>query len=230
VEPTKIFTIEGIENKKLTPSLHLITFEKPADFNYIPGQYVEFSFQGEENQIPLAISNHPEDDHLEFIIKKSGDLATRVCTTGPGVPFQISEPKGPGFPPEKLQHKTIYLITHGSGISAIKPVIEEIRKKRENYGPVRFLYGVKSPDEIPFKNLFRDWMGSIELYDIISDKIEDKKLWNGEQGYVQDLVKKIKPEPDNAVAIVIGSNEMEKSVREILKEAGFSEEQILKNY
>lgn len=224
------YQIEILENRKVAGSLHLIRLQKPQDFSYIPGQYIYINLADHEGKGSFfALSCHPDEKELELLIKDQGHIAADLSRSGPGVKVDISEPIGPGFAPEKLHGKTLYMITHGSGLSAIKPVIEEIRKNRNQYGPSRLLYGVKTVSDFPFKDTLRDWMGSIEVYDIISTPTTDKNIWNGEIGYVQDILKKISPSPKEAIALVVGSKQMFTEVSEILRGFGFTDEQILTN-
>ncbi|MES0490267.1 MAG: FAD-dependent oxidoreductase [Leptospirales bacterium] len=220
---------EIIENRRATPFLHTIKIAKPVGFKHIVGQYIKITLEKDSEGI-FTIASHPDRPYLELLVSKSGDTAAKLCKLAPGDVIQISEPVGPGFAVESFADKTIYLIAHGSGISAIKPLVEELRKKRNLYGPIRLLYGVRTVQDFPYPALFRDWMGSIEYYDIISKKPENMSEYNGEIGHVQDILKNIKPEPENAVAIISGSPDFEKEIREILVSHSFGEEQIVRNY
>ena len=226
------YHITILENKKVAGELHQLRLTKPEGFSFIPGQYVYLSVE-HDTQYPegsyFALSCHPDEKELELLIKNKGHMAKELSVAGPGIRVGISEPLGPGFDRANLQGKTVYMITHGSGLSALKPVIEEIRKHRNLYGPARLLYGVKNASDFPFKNTLRDWMGSIEVYDIISTPTSDKSIWNGEIGYVQDILKKIEPSPENAIALVVGSKQMFEEVGKILRDFGFQDEQILSN-
>lgn len=224
------YPVEILLNKKETANLWLFQTERPAAYSFIPGQYIKASLADSTFTTFLTIASHPDEAKLEFLINSNGKNAHEICSLAPGKHFKITSPLGNGFPVEKLNSKTIYLVSHGSGISAMKPLIMELRKNRNLYGPIRFIYGVRHYNDFPYKDLLQDWMGSLELYDIISRDPGNPALWNGESGHVQDVIKKIKPEPQNAVAVISGSEAMEKDVAEIFKGFGFSAEQILKNH
>jgi len=221
-------TIEVLENKKACNSMHYLRTTKPENFSFLPGQYISAKTENEKN-VYLALASHPTNNYLEFLINKANFAGSTLCRKVPGDTMSISEPIGPGFITDDLKGKTIYLITHGSGLSAIKPLIEEIRMARENYGSVRFLYGVRTKDDFPLPDLLHSWMGSIEYYDIISQDPKDKSIWNADVGYVQDILKRIAPKPDNSIAIVIGSKEFDNDIKEILNGFGFRDDQILDN-
>ena len=217
-------------NKKETAELHLLRLTKPSGFHHLPGQYIEVSILESNHSSFFAVASHPSEPFIELLIKPSGENAKKICHMPTGSEIRISEPLGPGFPINSFQNKTIYLITHGTGISAIKPVIEELRKERNKYGPIRLIYGVRYPDDIPFKNLLREWMGSLEIYDIVSDDPGNLQVWSGETGHVQDVLMKIQPNPDNSVALVTGSEKMEHQILEMLKEFGFEPDSIFRNH
>jgi NAD(P)H-flavin reductase len=224
------FTVEIISNRKETPEMHLIHLEKPSGFVYKPGQFIQVSIIGSTHSSNFSIASHPDDHHIELLINSGGVNACKVCALPVGSSLHISPPIGPGFPIEKLAGKTIYLVTHGSGISAFKALIEEMRKKRNQYGQIRLVYGVRTPEDFAFKKLLRDWMGSLEVYDIISKNPGDLKIWTGEIGHVQHVLQKLQPSPENAVCAISGSEKMETEVMEIFKNFGFAPEQILKNH
>lgn len=210
--------------------MHLIRLEKPEDYEHIPGQYIKVSIAGSNYFSYLAIASHPEESYIELLINLGGVNACKICALPVGSFLDISQALGPGFDVDRFTGKTIYLVTHGSGISAIKPLIEELRKNRHRFGQILLIYGVRTPADFAFKPLIRNWMGSIEVYDIISKDPRDLKIWTGEIGHVQHVVLKLKPNPENAVAVVIGGDEMETGVSEIFKSSGFAENQILKNH
>lgn len=223
-----------LENKKISRELHQVKLLKPEGFSHQISQYVEFSPEDPEqekliNPVYLGLSSHPDEPHLEFIVHNRGEATSKLCASGPGIGGYFSQPLGSGFAPELYRSKTLYMVAHGSAISAIKPAVEEVRKNRSHYGPARLIYGAKSPEDLPFRETLRDWMGAVEVYDIVSEAITDKARWNGETGYVQDVIRKIEPSPENAVALLAGSPEMVKEVSSILETFGFAANQILTN-
>ncbi len=221
-----------LENKKISRELHLIQMLKPEGFEYECAQYIEYHPETTDETVKpiyLGISSHPEDKELEFIVHPKGGASSALCALGPGPAGSFSGAMGAGFPVEKLKSKTVYIIVHGSAISAACPVVEEIRKRRNHYKSARLIYGVKTPEDLPFPDRLRDWMGAIELYDIISEPVTDKKRWNGEVGHVQDILQKIEPSPEEAVALLAGTKEMVADVTGLLQKFGFQPEQILTN-
>jgi len=224
----KYHCVEILENKKESSLLHYVKTSKPKEYSFINGQYISAHKEGFEDTY-FALASHPDDLYLEFLIKKSHHLAGEITSRGPGFQFNISSPQGPGFDHNKLKGQNILLITHGSGISAFLGLIKEIRNHRENYKSVLLLYGVRSPDEFPLKNTIREWMGSMEIYDIISQTPPDGQFWNGEIGHVQDILNKLNPKAEQTIALISGSDKMEQDVKKILSAMHFSANQIITN-
>ena len=69
-------------------------------------------------------------------------------------------------------------------------------------------------------------MGALEVYDIISSNIQDLSKWTGEVGYVQDILNKIRPQPENSVVFLAGSEKMVMEIIQLLKDLQFSDDQI----
>ncbi|MDH4263763.1 MAG: hypothetical protein OEV78_12025 [Spirochaetia bacterium] len=224
------YTVEILSNKKETKGMHLIRLAKPADFTHIPGQYIKVSVIDVDFFSYLTISSHPDENYIELLVNTGGFNACKICALPVGSSLHISPALGNGFSASKFTDKTIYLVTHGSGMSAIKPLIEELRKNRHHFGQISLIYGVRTPNDFPFKPLIRNWMGSVEVFDIISKDPHDLKAWTGEIGHVQHVLQKLQPKPDNAIAVIVGSDEMESEVTQMFKDFGFSTNQILKNH
>ncbi|MDH4199850.1 MAG: hypothetical protein OEV66_05645 [Spirochaetia bacterium] len=221
---------EVISIRKETNSLNCIQMTKPRDFSHVPGQYLQIFSQNGGGGKHLAIASHPDENFLEFLINTRDANFHDLCLLPVGSAVEISHALGQGFSALKFTGKTVYLVSHGSGISAMKPFIQELRKNRNLYGSIRFIYGVRTHLDFPYRNLLRDWMGSIELYDIISQNPDDMSLWTGETGRVQDVLAKIKPSPENSIAAIVGSPNMEKDIISMLTGFGFKPEQILLNH
>jgi len=224
------FNVEIISNQKETRGMHILRLEKPPGFNHIPGQFLLAWPPGSNHRGNFTIASHPDERHIELLINSGGHTACTICALPVGSSVNITAAQGPGFPVEKLTGKVIYMVTHGSGISAFKALIEELRKKRNRYGQIRLVYGVRTPGDFAFKKLIRDWMGSVEVYDIVSKNPGDLKLWTGETGHVQDVLRKLAPSPENAMALVVGSEKMEAEVTGLFEGFGFGPEQVLINH
>ena len=221
------YTAEIIEIKKETPGLRLLHLEKPPAFSHIPGQYIQIGIPEENDSDFFALASHPDDRFLELLINAGNG---KICEKPVGSYLNISSPSGPGFPIHLFFGKTVYLVTHGSGISSIKPLIEEMRKNRHRFGQIRLIYGVRTPEDFAYKNLLRNWMGSVEVYDIISRDPDDLKIWSGETGHVQQILEKLQPVPDNAIVAVSGSPAMENEIIQIFQRFSYEKNQILQNH
>ena len=50
----KRYTVELTARKRLAEDIHELTFTRPRDFQFIPGQYIRFHYQGLERDYTLV--------------------------------------------------------------------------------------------------------------------------------------------------------------------------------
>ena len=133
-------TVRLIGKKEIADSSLELTFEKPKDFVFQPGQYVYLSLKDPaymEMDVPvrpLSIASHPDTDYLSFIMRKSKSSFKQSCEAlqtgdkatiyGPAGSF-ILRPSPKGF---------VFLVS-GIGISPVLPMLGEL-EKRGYEGPV----------------------------------------------------------------------------------------------
>src|SRR5262245_30713367 len=100
----------------------------------LPGQHVKLSVPG-VGEAPFAIASVPDakSRRFDFLIKGGTHVADALSKLPRGATVRISKPTG-GFPIDKAKGRTLLLFATGSGISAIRSVIEAIVAERSAYG------------------------------------------------------------------------------------------------
>lgn len=193
----------------------------------IPGQYAAIRIPGFKDGF-FAMTNHPEEKQWEFLIKESSPLTSHLLEMKIGGEFELSMALGKGFAIEKAIGKDVFFFAAGSGISALRPVLLEIFKKRGNYNSVTLFYGARNPDEFAYTRKFSEWeKNEIKIFRIISN-VEHKE-WRGPIGHVQQLIPK-KIDSKKTAAFLCGMPEMVEDVKGKLLDRGLSKNQILTNY
>jgi NAD(P)H-flavin reductase len=111
----------------------------------------------------------------------------------------------------------------------MRGVIRSILARRSDFGKVSAVFGVRVPEDFPFKNEITDWeKAGIETTLTISRP--EGVQWSGDTGYVQTFCQEVVGDLDKPVALVCGMKDMMSQSREELCRLGVDECDVLTNY
>jgi len=207
-QPKKVKIIK-IEEQSPTVKL----FRLAPGFSFNPGQFFLLGKVGYGEAPFGALSSPYESDYIEFAVRKTGTVTDYLHSLKEGDEIELRGPLGNGFPLDFIEGKDMVLVTGGSGIPPIASLIEYIIKNREKFGNIYLLYGAKTPEEILLKDRLEEWQKSdIKVLTIA--------------GIVSDLVKEIKIDEQNAVAVMCGPGPMMDALEKILRPLGISDRRI----
>ncbi|MEM0217524.1 MAG: FAD-binding oxidoreductase, partial [Candidatus Nezhaarchaeales archaeon] len=150
VEVTEMTAIEKLFK------LQFVNEEDAKSFTFKPGQFVEVSVPG-VGESPISICKSPtRPGPLELLIRRIGRVTNAIHRLKPGDVVGIRGPFGNGFPMEKMKGYDVLLIAGGLGIAPLMSVLQYVIDRREDYGDVILLYGVRSYQEALFRDMAID--------------------------------------------------------------------------
>lgn len=182
---------------------------KPEGYAFNPGQYAVITFKGSDKPKYLAIAAHRSEKDLLFISRdavRTGDTLT------------LSEPQGKGFACDFADKRPILYLTHGTGISALRPAMLERRQR--GFAEDTLLYGIASAAQEPELDCLSGDFGVKQLRAYSADEYK---------AYAQDRAHTLDVDHFGAV-LLVGSKEMMASCREVLAAKGYPAEKIFSNY
>ena len=219
--PSKINLIE-----KLTDDVIRVVLRIPpkANFNFNSGQYVNLI----KGNITRSYSISNSSDHknqLEFFIKKyENGLMSKYWFEEAKINdlIRIEGPVGTFFLRDSKVENIIFLAT-GTGIAPIKSIIESLEELYQQHQNRVFwvIVGARYKDDLFWKP--NSDKLNIKYIPVLS---RQKKDWDGEKGYVQDIVLNEEIDLLNSQVYACGSNNMINSAKELflknnLKEINF---------
>jgi len=200
--------LELIEERRDAAGYVHTRFARPAGFGYLPGQYLAITAEGEQKARYLAIASHQSEEALLFLSRHSYA----------GKSASASAPQGKGFASDFSAHKPMLFITHGTGISALRPAILERRSR--GFTTDTLLFGVADeahePDLDILKNDFP--LRQIRAYSRTGD---------------HQRVQQVLPTMDTSefgVILLIGGREMMDEVKQVLTTQGFPADRVHSNF
>jgi sulfhydrogenase subunit gamma (sulfur reductase) len=198
---------------------------------YEPGQVALLRVG--DAQSHFAIASAPEDDALEFLIKRTGGASSEV-----GDPFYgltegdratLSSVVGRGFLLDEQEGRDLVFVAMGTGIAPVRSALRHAIARADRFGQLVVLYGARTPEDFCYSDETEAWQAAgVELRQVISRP--DGYEWAGQTGYVQSLLDNVLPTLTSPVALVAGSREMIEHTRDRLQEMGLAPEAILTNY
>ena len=194
---------------------------------FVPGQ-VAVLRAGDE-QAYFAFASAPEDEELEFLVKRGGGAGGRIYEMKEGDRLELVETVGHGFPLGEQKGKDLVFVAMGTGVAPLRSALRCAIRHADEFGRLVVLYGARTPDDFCYGDEVEEWEArGVELRRVISRP--DGHDWSGPTGYVQSLLDHVLPDLPSPVALICGSREMIGQTRERLEQMGFAPEEILTNY
>jgi len=216
---------------QLTPDIKLLDMElvdpdTRASFEYKPGQFALLSAFG-EGEAPFGIVSLPKQkDGLEFAVRRIGTVTRALQELEPGDTLGVRGPFGNYFPLEDYEGKNIIIIGGGIGMAPLRPVINKILERRDNYEELLIINGARTPKDLVFQPEFPTWMEAPRTkVELTVDRGDEQ--WKGRVALVPDVVKELAPSPDNTIAIICGPPIMIRFTLARLRDLGFKDDQIV---
>jgi sulfhydrogenase subunit gamma (sulfur reductase) len=205
-------------------TLRLEFDDENTSYQFKPGQFNMITMPG-VGEIAISIVSDPEFEHYyDHTIRVVGRVtkAMRQLQTGDSV--GIRGPFGQGWPMDSFAGRDVVVITGGIGCAPTVSAINYIFKRRQSYGKLSVLQGVKHSDDIFFEKRFARWRKIQDTQVLLAADVVGKSPYQWHQGFVTELLDKIHVDT-NTSAILCGPEIMMKNAVKRLLEKGVAEEQ-----
>lgn len=201
--------------------------EGDAD-DYMPGQFMEVTVPG-IGEAPISISSSPtriDKTTFEMVIRKAGNVTTALHTLVPGDPVGLRGPYGTYFPvTDAMKGKNVVFISGGIGLVPLRSAIHYVLDRREDYGEVAILSGTRRPEDRLFTEELYQWKTRNDVTFLETVDSADAR-WGGTVGVITTLIKQIRINPAQTVAVICGPPIMYKFVLLELRKLNVPIEQI----
>jgi len=190
---------------------------KPGQFNMIYSYGV--------GEVPISIVSDPAEPLLvEHTIRIAGRGTSLVSRWKPGDVLGVRGPYGRGWPMEKARGRNMVIITGGLGCAPVVGVINYIFRRRDEYGTLRILHGVKTPSDLLYRERFDLWRRQPRTEVHLTADRPDKS-WQYRTGVVTNLFDEIPPDP-SALVMMCGPEVMMHYAIRTLRQKEISEDSI----
>ena len=188
-----------------------------------PGQFAFLSAFG-EGEAPFGIASIPgRGPRLEFAVSRLGSVTTGLHLLGEGDALGVRGPMGNAFPLEALRGKDLVVLGGGIGGAPLRPVIHHVLAQRGDYGRLTILWAARHPSLLVFTDEYDAWRAAPDTTLHLTVD-EPDAVWDHNVGLITDLLGRVAPVAENAVAITCGPPIMIFHVTRMLQEMGFPPE------
>lgn len=227
-----IFTLTLLEKKTIAQNTLELTFEKPANFNYIAGQYGGFTLinpsvtDEKGNTRRFSFASAPHEPHLS--------IATRIQTSAYkqnlqnmtiGSTIKLAGPTGNFILHQDANIPTI-MLAGGIGIAPFYSMIKEALKQHPERA-IHVYYGNQTRKDAAFLEALETLAAHHPHFKLTLVLSAPEAGWTGETGYIDAaLIMKQSPNYEACLFYACGSPAMVNAMKAELAELAVKEEQI----
>lgn len=206
---------ENIVSFRLQLSDHHIR----ESFRFQAGQFnMVYAFGVGEVAISI-VSDPDEREYLDHTIRVVGRTTRVIGDMNVGETLGIRGAFGQGWPMMEAKGKDILVVTGGLGCAPVVGAIDYMFRRRDQYGAIKILHGVKAPHDLLYRQRFDEWRNQpdTEVY-LTSD--EPGKTWHYHVGVVTELFEQLHLDPDRTLVMMCGPEIMMRVAVNILTHQG----------
>ncbi len=225
--PSEVEVVGRTEERPAVVTLRL-RFTDPARhaaFRFAPGQFNMLYLHG-VGEVPISVSSDP-DERRDFAhtVRAVGRVTRPLAGLAPGGRLGLRGPFGRGWPLRRAEGRDLVLITGGLGCAPTVSVINYVMHRRQRFGHVTIMQGVKHSDDLFWRDQYAAWDAQPDT-DVWLAADEAGPGWPGHVGLVTALFDRARLRPDTSIAMMCGPEAMMRAcVRELLAR-GFAEDGV----
>lgn len=190
-----------------TLRLQLTDQKRQKQFAFYPGQFNMLYLYG-VGEVAISIVSDPENDQFfDHTIRVVGRVTHALAKLVKGEHVGIRGPFGRGWPLKTVHKKDILIVTGGLGCAPTVSVINYIMQRRDQYGTLKILQGVKHSSDLIFSDRYKIWQQIAQTEIIIAADKSDPG-WPWHTGRLIERFNQLEINAKNTVAMMCGPEAM----------------------
>ena len=225
--PYEAEIVECIEESPSVYTLRL-RFTDPVvneEYHFAPGQFNMLYLMG-VGEVPISIVSDPDDDNLyDHTIRAVGRVTRGMQALGPGDRIGVRGPYGRGWPLYEIRGRDVLIATGGLGCAPVVSIINYLLKRREQFGRLVIMQGVKHADDLIWREQYETWNAMANTRVLLAAD-QSGPGWPWHTGMVTELLEQADLDMDSGLAMMCGPEGMMRAVIRALLERGMDEQQL----
>lgn len=208
-----------------TLKLRLDDAAAQAAYRFAPGQFNMLYLYG-VGEVPISIMSDPEErEGIGHTIRAVGRVTRGLAALQPGDRVGLRGPFGRGWPLQEMGGRDVVLVTGGLGCAPAVSVIHYVLRRRERFGKLVIIQGVKHADDLIWREHYGRWAKLPDTQVLVAAD-EGAALWPWHVGRVTELFDLARFNPARAVAMMCGPEGMMHVTAEHLLARGLPESSL----
>lgn len=208
-----------------TLQLRLDDAAAQAAYRFAPGQFNMLYLYG-VGEVPISIMSDPEErDGIGHTIRMQGRVTQGLAKLQPGDRVGLRGPFGRGWPLQEMGGRDVILVTGGLGCAPVVSVIHYVLRRRERFGKLVIIQGVKHAEDLIWREQYDRWARLPDTQVLVAAS-EGAAFWPWHVGRVTELFSLASFNPDKAVAMMCGPEGMMRVAADNLLARGLAESQL----
>lgn len=186
-----------------TYRLRFVDEQARRQFRFKAGQFNMVYLFGVGEVAISIVSDPDEPELLDHTIRAVGRITKAIADLRTGDVLGIRGPFGQGWPLEEARGRNMVIVTGGLGCAPVVGAIEYILRRRTQYGSVTILHGVKTPQDLLYRERFDAWRRFPDTEVLLTSDQPDKS-WSYHIGVVTELFELVSIDPPKSIVLMCG--------------------------
>ena len=225
--PQEVEIIERIQESPTLFTLRL-RFTDPAvqqAYRFEPGQFNMLYLHG-VGEVPISIVSDPRDEQiLDHTIRNVGRVTLGLSRLQSGDRIGIRGPFGRGWPLSHAEQRDVIIVTGGLGCAPVVSVINYIMRRRDRFGRVNIVQGVKHSSDLIWQDRYDQWRQAPATKVLLAADAGEP-LWPWHIGPVTGLFDQLAYDHQHVIVMMCGPEGMMRVVAREMLNAGVSEQDL----
>lgn len=186
-----------------TYRLRLLDEQVRRNFRFTAGQFNMLYLFGVGEVAISIVSDPDEPDYLDHTIRVAGRVTSALSQLQIGEVLGIRGPFGQGWPLEEARGRDIVIATGGLGCAPVMGAIDYIFRRRQDYGSVKIIHGVKTPNDLLYRERFEAWRKQPNTEVLLASDRPDR-TWQHHVGVVTELFERVPIDAAKTIVLMCG--------------------------
>ena len=226
-QPLEAIILERIQEAPnlFTLRLNFTDPEIQNAYEFEPGQFNMLYLYG-VGEVAISIVSDPECSHsIDHTIRVVGRVTKGMANLKKGDRIGLRGPYGRGWPMKEARKKDIVVVTGGLGCAPVVSVINYIEQRREDYGRLNIVQGVKHSADFIWKKRYDKWR-ELEDTKVLLAADVGEAIWPWHVGPVTSLFDQLAFDPDNVAVMMCGPEGMMRVVCDHMLDKNVADSQL----
>jgi len=226
-EPLRLVPWEAEVVEATTESPGIVTLwlratdpELRAAYRFEPGQFNMLYLFG-VGEVPISISSDPDEPEvLGHTVRAVGRVTDQLVALGPGDRLGVRGPFGTPWPLARAEGRDLLVVTGGLGCAPVVSVIDYVMARRERFGKLTILQGVKHSQDLIWRQRYQQWARAANTEVGLAADVAGAN-WPGHVGLVTELFDRFALDPATTETMMCGPEPMMRAAARDLEGRGF---------